>query len=127
MPMSEQTEAYLDACKKTEQAFATLTRLAQIVIDVGKTLEYHPQELGFSNIPEPMPGNARFKLLADSTKWPPAIDLHRALVACHVALAAETTAWNHVPQGDRTGLQPPGHPWGSVYQHGSRTLSLLRV
>jgi hypothetical protein len=103
--------SYLDAKKHCDQAFATLGRLSQIIIQVAGAFQTNPRQFSFSNTVTGLPITVPHSGV-DANKWLPAEDVQRALSACHRAEIDLNTAWATVP--DRTGLQPPGDPWGTL-------------
>jgi hypothetical protein len=87
----EVTDAYREACKRSDEAFDAVVHACLPVIVLAQSLQSYPQRVHVTGISQPV-GIAQADLAFDGTQWPTATAIHKAFAAYHAALSETQTA-----------------------------------
>jgi len=113
--MSEVTDAYLNACKRRDEAYESVINVCGHVVLLANILRSNPGNVQIGGISGAL-GIINAGLSFDGSQWPTATAINNSLAEFHQAVSAVKTAWMNVQlRNVQQGLSPPPRdPWAAM-------------
>lgn len=104
--MAGEIETYLDARSAFVTAQKQIETLAARIIEIGRFIQEHPANFGFSNLPTQHTVPSTIANLVNANEWPSAEKIMEVVNRYHATMRDAMNAHNSIPMNRRDGVLP---------------------